>query len=105
MTFATPLPVTPQDSVSSPGALMGTLMYMSPEQLRGEELDPRTDLFSFSALLYEMATAVPPFSGPTANEIKNAILHQMPTEPQQLNPRLPSDRRGVAVSIWLYRYH
>ncbi len=91
VSFAISLPVAPQDSVSSPGTLLGTLMYMSPEQLRGEELDPRTDLFSFSALLYEMATAVPPFSGPTANEIKNAILHQMPAEPQQLNPCLPSE--------------
>jgi eukaryotic-like serine/threonine-protein kinase len=91
VTSAMPLRVTPQDSVSSPGALLGTLMYMSPEQVRGEDLDQRTDLFSFCSVLYEMATAVPPFSGPTAYEIKNSILRQMPAEPQQLNPRLPSE--------------
>jgi serine/threonine protein kinase/tetratricopeptide (TPR) repeat protein len=89
-TFATPLSAPPKDSLSSPGGLLGTLMYMSPEQVRGEELDLRTDLFSFSSVLYEMATAVPPFSGLTASEIMGAILHQTPAEPQQLNPRLPS---------------
>jgi eukaryotic-like serine/threonine-protein kinase len=88
---AIPLCVALQDSVSSPGALMGTLMYMSPEQLRGEELDPRTDLFSFSVLLYEMATAVPPFSGATANAIKDEILHRTPADAEQLNPRLPTE--------------
>jgi serine/threonine protein kinase/tetratricopeptide (TPR) repeat protein len=89
-TFPTPLQGAPKDSLSSPGGLLGTLMYMSPEQVRGEELDRRTDLFSFSSVLYEMATAVPPFSGLTASEIMNAILHQTPAEPKQLNPRLPS---------------
>src|SRR5262249_28418149 len=88
---ATPLRIALQDTVSSPGALLGTPMYMSPEQLRGEELDPRTDLFSFSALLYEMATAVPPFSGATANAIKDEILHQRPADAEQLNSRLPSE--------------
>jgi len=89
-TFPTPLHAAPKDSLSSPGGLLGTLMYMSPEQVRGEELDLRTDLFSFSSVLYEMATAVPPFSGLTASEIMNAILHQTPAEPQQVNPGLPS---------------
>jgi serine/threonine protein kinase/tetratricopeptide (TPR) repeat protein len=88
-------PVGLQDSVSSPGVFLGTLMYMSPEQLRGDELDLRTDLFSFSALLYEMATAVPPFSGASANEIKNAILYQAPTDLEQLNPRLPGELRRI----------
>jgi len=86
-----PLPVALEDSVSSLGALMGTPRYMSPEQLRGEELDVRTDLFSFSVLLYEMATAVPPFSGATANAIKDEILHQRPVDAEQLNPCLPSE--------------
>ena len=89
-TLASPSRVAPQDSLSSPGGLMGTLMYMSPEQVRGEQLDLRSDLFSFSSVMYEMATVVPPFSGPTANEIMNAILHQTPAEPQKLNPGLPS---------------
>ena len=88
-THTTPALVSIHDSVSSPGSLMGTLLYMSPEQLRGEELDPRTDLFSFSALLYEIATAAPPFSGATQNEIRNAILHQTPADAEQLNPGLP----------------
>jgi serine/threonine protein kinase/tetratricopeptide (TPR) repeat protein len=89
-TFPTPLHAAPKDSLSSPSGLLGTLMYMSPEQVRGEKLDLRTDLFSFSSVLYEMATAVPPFSGLTASEIMNAILHQTPAEPQQVNPGLPS---------------
>ena len=100
VTIAAPVRVAPQDSVSSPGTLLGTLMYMSPEQVRGEDLDQRTDLFSFSSVLYEMATAAPPFWGPTANDIKNAILCQTPAEPQQLNPHLPNGlgriiRRGL----------
>ena len=90
ITSATQLRVARQDAVSSPGALLGTLMYMSPEQVRGEELDQRTDLFSCSSVLYEMATASAPFRGPTGTDVKNAILHQIPTEPQQLNPRLPA---------------
>ena len=90
-TFPTPLHAAPKDSLSSPSGLLGTLMYMSPEQVRGEKLDLRTDLFSFSSVLYEMATAVPPFSGLTASEIMNAILHQTPAEPQQVNPGLPSE--------------
>ena len=90
VTSATPLRVSNQESVSSPGTLLGTLMYMSPEQVRGEDLDQRTDLFSFSSVLYEMATALPPFSGPTANEIKSAILRETPPEPKQLNPRVPA---------------
>ena len=90
VTSAAPLSVAPKATVSSPGALLGTLMYMSPEQVRGQDLDQRTDLFSFGALLYEMATAVAPFSGPTPNDIKEAILNRMPTEPERLNPQVPN---------------
>jgi eukaryotic-like serine/threonine-protein kinase len=76
---------------------MGTAPYMSPEQIRGEPVDARSDIFSFGAILYEMATGQPPFSGETIEQIREAILSKEPTSPRKLNPRIPARLEGVVL--------
>jgi serine/threonine protein kinase len=90
---------TRTQALTDPGVVMGTPLYMSPEQALGQSMDTRSDLFSLGVVMYQMATSALPFQGKTSPEITDAILHQPVTAPVRINPRIPAELEPIVLRL------